>query len=407
LEHKRHRSKDEVLIRAQSDWKTLPPNAKVPHYNMAYNLDLHKEASLPSLAILPVCLAYLGPSRGIPQTPARESISRKRKRDEGKTHEPRTWTLDGTALPEELARQLTEAHLTGRGFMAEPRNGEWMPVELSLRTFPSKYGYFKDVPTKRLHPRKKDWVWFDPCMSHEAVHVYTGRRGTLADGSCATSFARTSPLAPSPTPGGKRQSEANMQSHLFKKVNLRGTEAFSVLRMFHLTCPSREYEVKHVWRIQNEALWEAFVARVDEARLNGKAVVHPPTTPTDPCPTTGSAGQTRVLFHGASENTCRRIAHDGFESGVCFARDAETAILPFTDFSSPGTLTHMLMCRVLTGLGTLETKSCSLSLQMLSGVSLRMYDCTVNQLSNPSLYTTLDNVQAYPLFMISFCRVGQ
>merc|ERR1719473_848060 len=117
------------------------------------------------------------------------------------------------------------------------------------------------------------------------------------------------------------------------------------------------------------------------------------------------------LFHGTDEDTVPKIAQQGFNrsfcgknatafgKGVYFARDASYS--SSTTYSRPdgNGVQHMFLCRVIVGEYCVG-RSGALAPDVRKGAML--YDTTVDNMSNPSMYITYHDAQCYPDYLIKF-----
>lgn len=121
------------------------------------------------------------------------------------------------------------------------------------------------------------------------------------------------------------------------------------------------------------------------------------------------------LFHGTDEQTVPKIVQQGFNrsfcgknatlygKGVYFARDA--AYSSSTTYSRPNSrgIQHMFLCRVTVG-EYCRGRNGALAPEVRKGHQL--YDTTVDDTRNPSIYVTYHDAQAYPEYLIKFKSVS-
>ena len=117
------------------------------------------------------------------------------------------------------------------------------------------------------------------------------------------------------------------------------------------------------------------------------------------------------LFHGCRPDVVPKIVAQGFNrsfcgrnatvygKGVYFARDARYSAQP--QYSTPDAHghQHIFACRVVVGEYCLGKRD-ALTPDVRSGHTL--YDSTVNNQSDPSIFVTYHDAQAYPEFLIKF-----
>lgn len=167
-------------------------------------------------------------------------------------------------------------------------------------------------------------------------------------------------------------------------------------------------KIVSVQRIQNMAMWQSYIVKRKTVIDRDKSLV-------------GASGlkqalyrfERRWLWHGTNEDSVEKIVQQGFNrsfcgknatyygKGVYFARDASYS---YDDtYSPPNSSGHkyVLACSVVVG------EFCK-GLQDARTPDLRdatrniLYDSTVNDLSNPILYVTYHDAQAYPEYLIIF-----
>ena len=119
----------------------------------------------------------------------------------------------------------------------------------------------------------------------------------------------------------------------------------------------------------------------------------------------------RWLFHGTDEGTVDKIIQQGFNrsfcgknkttygKGVYFASDASYSSK--RRYSIPNALgvQHMFLCRVIVGAYCKGVKN-ALTPAVRHGSLL--FDTTVDNMANPSIYVTYNDAQAYPEYLVRF-----
>jgi poly [ADP-ribose] polymerase 10/14/15 len=210
-----------------------------------------------------------------------------------------------------------------------------------------------------------------------------------------------------------------------------GPELNLVCQAFMKTLNS-SIKVVDVQRIQNLSLWRQYATkRWEVVSREG--------------PLSRDRNEKVWLFHGAKEDAVEKIIQQGFNrsfagssnatyygKGVYFARDASCKaahrMLPIehspfatcqatlssilssisrsadsasTTYSKPNTqsVQHMLLCRVVTGEFGLGVPD-ALAPPARTGVIL--FDSTVNNLADPTIFVTYHDAQAYPEYLIRF-----
>jgi len=179
-----------------------------------------------------------------------------------------------------------------------------------------------------------------------------------------------------------------------------GDEKRRCVQKFMSTLPP-SVKVVDVQRVQNVSMWQSYA--VKRSTIFGREK--------------NKDNQQRFervwLFHGTDEDTVPKIYTQGFNrsfcgknatafgKGVYFARDA--AYSSSTTYSRPNAqrIQHMFLCRVTVG------EYCSGVRDALTpGVreGNLLYDSTVNSMSDPSIYVTYHDAQAYPEYLVRFTQ---
>ena len=181
-----------------------------------------------------------------------------------------------------------------------------------------------------------------------------------------------------------------------------GAERVAVEADFLLTLPGRGIQVVEVLRVQNKEKWSVFsVFRQSilerEAGADTSAVE--------------ARLERRWLFHGTDESTVHKIIQQGFNrsfcgknmtkygKGVYFARDSSYS--SSTQYSVPNAqgVQHMFLCRVVVGEYCKGVKD-ALTPAVRNGSQL--FDTTVDDVANPSIYVAFHDAQAYPEYLVRF-----
>eukprot|EP01084_Bolivina_argentea_P277646 474085_1 len=119
----------------------------------------------------------------------------------------------------------------------------------------------------------------------------------------------------------------------------------------------------------------------------------------------------RELFHGTAENVMTLIAKEGFRKefssiamfgkGTYFARDANYSM----DYSyrNDNGVYKMFLCRVICGESALGNNNYELTNWPKKSSGL-IYDCLVNNQSDPSIFVIHEDYRAYPMYVVHFRR---
>jgi hypothetical protein len=220
--------------------------------------------------------------------------------------------------------------------------------------------------------------------------------------------------------------------HTAEKFDLPpGPEHDHVCHTFMKTLKNSSIKVVDVQRIQNRTLWNQYALKLsDVVSREG--------------PSSRDRNEKVWLFHGTDEDTVEKIVQQGFNrsfagknmtkygKGVYFARDASCKaahrMLPIerspfatcqatlisilssisrsadsssTTYSTPNKqgVQHMFLCRVVTGEFCLGQKDAPAP-PARTGVIL--FDSTVDDLADPTIFVTYNDAQAYPEYLVRF-----
>eukprot|EP00966_Prymnesium_polylepis_P060507 1403897-Prymnesium_polylepis.1 len=168
---------------------------------------------------------------------------------------------------------------------------------------------------------------------------------------------------------------------------------------------SGNFEVLSMQRVQNLALWEQYSVR--KAQMINAAAAGDP----------GKAVffearyEKKWLFHGTSGDTSKAIAAQGFNRVFCgrnatrygrgtyFARDASYSTDPTYAVPDRSGERHLFLCRVLCGewcKGDESMKQPPPRGQVPGMPNWQLYDSTVDNPQNPSIFVVYHDAQAYP-----------
>ena len=165
------------------------------------------------------------------------------------------------------------------------------------------------------------------------------------------------------------------------------------------------FTIHSIERIQNMNLWNLYVAK--RKSICGRK------SPKD--------AQNLVrnwLFHGCPGFVTGKIIQGGFNrsfcgknatmygKGVYFARDASYSTYPV--YSPPDThgVQSIFLARVVVGEYCRGEKDALEPAERDPGTGA-LYDSTVDNLQNPSIFVTFNDAQAYPEYLIKYTQIGQ
>jgi hypothetical protein len=186
-----------------------------------------------------------------------------------------------------------------------------------------------------------------------------------------------------------------------------GVEALYVRGALNGVCgPRHQFEIVSIERVQNAALHEQYQVR--------RAAMLAPHTEGGDAPVVERYVQRyerKWLFHGTSRCTSLKIAEQGFNrsfagsanatrygKGVYFARDAQYSL--DTRYAQPDAdgCRRLCLCRVLCG------EYCKGGQDIVAPRprnSFQLFDSTVDDVANPSIYVIYHDAAAYPDYLVT------
>merc|ERR1711959_438405 len=182
--------------------------------------------------------------------------------------------------------------------------------------------------------------------------------------------------------------------------DVAGTERQEVVDAFMQSLDaSKGLQVVKVERIENMSLWQSFAVKRQTVLQREKDV------------SASSLFERVWLFHGTTEDIVPKIVQQGFNrsfcgrnatmcgKGVYFARDSSYSAS--TAYSAPDAakVQRMFLCRVVVGEYSRGVKD-AIAPDVRSGHTL--YDTTVDNTKDPSIYVTYHDAQAYPEYLVHF-----
>lgn len=170
---------------------------------------------------------------------------------------------------------------------------------------------------------------------------------------------------------------------------------------------SASVQVVKVERVQNLSLWQSFA--VKRQTLLSRERKCAMTTAAD----APSALERVWLFHGTASDTVPKVTQQGFNrsfcgknatmygKGVYFARDASYSSSPVYAKPDPSGVQYMFLCRVVVG-EYCQGKKDALTPDVRDVNKHLLYDTTVDNMKDPSIYVTYHDAQAYPEYLVQF-----
>ena len=181
-------------------------------------------------------------------------------------------------------------------------------------------------------------------------------------------------------------------------------EKRDVAANFMQTLHHTSVRIVSIERIQNVSMWQSYAVKRQTVVSREKKQDNTKTQ---------SRFERVWLFHGCHPDVVPNIMQQGFNrsfcgrnatvygKGVYFARDASYSSAPQYATKDSHGHQYIFACRVVVGEYCVG-KSDALTPDVRSGHTL--YDSTVNNKSNPSIFVTYHDAQAYPEFLIKFTQ---
>jgi poly [ADP-ribose] polymerase 10/14/15 len=168
--------------------------------------------------------------------------------------------------------------------------------------------------------------------------------------------------------------------------------------------------VESVHRIQNVPLWQSYSVKKQTMKTRYSAG----TSHLVNNKHNGLDGlERRWLFHGTVAEVMPKIEKQGFNRsfagrnavaygrGVYFARDASYSCHPTYSVPDSKGVQHMFMCSVSVG-DWCKGKNDQITPDSKSYNNFELFDSTVDNVSNPSIFVIYHDSQAFPEYLISF-----
>jgi hypothetical protein len=191
-----------------------------------------------------------------------------------------------------------------------------------------------------------------------------------------------------------------------------GSEEYTrVEKAFMLTLddPSRnlkrtQFTIQSVERIQNMDLWNLYVAK--RKSICGRK-----------SPKDAQSLVRNWLFHGGRPDTVDKILQQGFNrsfagrnatlygKGVYFARDASYSTYPRYSQRDANDVQSIFLARVVVGEYCLGVQD-AITPDVRDAATSALYDSTVDNVRDPSIFVTYNDGQAYPEYLVKFKQDG-
>jgi len=182
-----------------------------------------------------------------------------------------------------------------------------------------------------------------------------------------------------------------------------GEEKANVVKNFLSTLDASRFTIVAVERIQNVGAWQSFAVKRESVFVREKDESR------------RAARFERHLWHGTNIEVLEKIVQQGFNrsfcgknatffgKGVYFARDASYSTNKTYAVPDQNGVQHMFYVRVTVGEYCKGVKD-ALTPDVREGLNL--YDTTVNNVADPSIFVTYHDAQAYPEYLIKFRQEG-
>ena len=169
-------------------------------------------------------------------------------------------------------------------------------------------------------------------------------------------------------------------------------------------------KVTNVARVENLPLWQSYAVKTQTMKArygkDGSLRVNNNTPGVE-------AMERRWLFHGTQPDVISKIEHQGFNRafagrnavrygrGVYFARDASYSSHETYSVPDANGVQHMFLCRVAVG-DWCKGVNEQLTPDAKPHNHLELFDSTVDNVFNPSVFVIYHDAQAYPEYLVSF-----
>jgi hypothetical protein len=170
-------------------------------------------------------------------------------------------------------------------------------------------------------------------------------------------------------------------------------------------------QIVNITRLQNLPLWQSYA--VKKETMKSRDAAHLAAYRVNNRDTSIEALERRWLFHGTHPDVIPKIIKQGFNRafsgrnavaygrGVYFARDASYSAHP--GYSTPDArgIQHMFLCRVAVGDWSAGRHGI-LTPDPKPHNPLELFDSTVDNVDNPSIFVIYHDAQAYPEYLVAF-----
>jgi poly [ADP-ribose] polymerase 10/14/15 len=167
----------------------------------------------------------------------------------------------------------------------------------------------------------------------------------------------------------------------------------------------RKIMVTQIERIQNLPLWQSYAVKKQSIKQQYAENQHHRMN--------NNGDVERQLFHGTHPDIIRKIEKQGFNrsfagrnavrygKGVYFARDSAYSCHKAYSSEDEHGIQHMLVCQVVVGDWD-KGENEQLVPDSKPGNPFELYDTTVDNVTNPSIFVVYHDSQCYPSYLVSF-----
>jgi len=194
----------------------------------------------------------------------------------------------------------------------------------------------------------------------------------------------------------------NKRRSICKMVTLARTDSDfnTALNYVDMTLGKAQVAVLKIERVQSPLLYNLYCTKKSTRIENSRQ---------------STAGIKRILFHGTSKAAVEKIIVRGFNTSFscqnnCFygrgtyfsTHFSYASIKPYSVPDNNG-IRRVLICKVLTGFYTLGKRKL-IEPRMKNRAKQRHFDSVVDNSACPKQFVVFEDHQAYPEFVVSFCR---
>jgi hypothetical protein len=198
----------------------------------------------------------------------------------------------------------------------------------------------------------------------------------------------------------------------------KGTPEYGEVSSFflHALFAQRDkFEIVSIARLQNLTLWQMYAFKKETMKSRDAANLA--AYRVNNRDLSAEALERRWLFHGTHPDVVPKIVKQGFNRsfagrlavaygrGVYFARDAAYSSHPSYSAPDGAGVQYMFLCRVAVGDWS-QGSNGILTPDPKPHNHLELFDSTVDNIRNPSIFVIFSDAQAYPEYLVAFKRTS-